>query len=774
MTKMLLVTIDTSGVEGDKAVEWLNELLNVYADIEIEDTSVSGNRISFRAGFSGMDDTEPEDIKSRIEEYLTLNEAFQVKDISVNGQDTRPPLGIEDLKLSPSVRRAIGNLPDKVRAFLIIKNIVFIHPEYAKNQAEARISDADISQSEKSVAEWLNDVRSLYDQKAVPELHGRLVILGLSFLDYELGNVLHTNRFLQGLEEEIDTPLDPLLTERGRELRRTLSLRRDAVPTHTDYPATVDELGREVFAESLAKRLDRVRADNEKSGYSGAFLMHIHGPWGSGKTTLLNLLRKKLESESTSGPKSKNSQWIVIDFNAWQHQRIGPPWWSLMDAVFKQSVQKLKVRKMMFWRSVKLSIWERIWRLWTGRSHVFIWVALFFGVLGLAMLFGVFDTTAMINATHSGNQFLAFLDNKVSAVIALVVSLLTGIRALGSSLLPGSARAAHEFVQLSSDPTKRLSCHFAKLVNMIGQPLVIFIDDLDRCQGSYTVELLEGIQTIFKKANVAYVIAADRRWIYTGYDKAYDAFTSAIDEPGRPMGYLFLDKVFQLSVSLPRLSTVIKQQYWDKLLEELRTKGHESLDQARRDANQKFQNLHTEDEIIAELNKGASNPISDQARREAAVMRLAAPEVEAHTVEHLLRDFMPLLEPNPRAMKRLVNAYGAARDIDVLEGILGGRRQASVEQTHIERKKLALWTIVNLRWPRLAEYLEDHPEMVDYILYEMRLEGVGITENLRKLFTEISVRNVIQGKDIGAALDERSIRHLIGLGTSESNKGPVA
>lgn len=169
-------------------------------------------------------------------------------------------------------------------------------------------------------------------------------------------------------------------------------------------------------------------------------------------------------------------------------------------------------------------------------------------------------------------------------------------------------------MQLSNDPTKRLRCHFAKLVNMIGQPLVIFIDDLDRCQSSYTVELLEGIQTIFKEANVAYVIAADRSWIYTGYDKAYDAFTSAINEPGRPMGYLFLDKVFQLSVSLPRLSIVIKQQYWDKLLEELRTRGHESLDQARRDANQKFQNLHTEDEIIAELNKGASNPISDQAR----------------------------------------------------------------------------------------------------------------------------------------------------------------
>lgn len=83
MTKMLTVNIDTSGVDSNEAQEWVNELANVYADMEIEDVNVSGNKISFKAGFSGMDDTEPDDIKMKIEEYLTMNEAFQVKDLSV-------------------------------------------------------------------------------------------------------------------------------------------------------------------------------------------------------------------------------------------------------------------------------------------------------------------------------------------------------------------------------------------------------------------------------------------------------------------------------------------------------------------------------------------------------------------------------------------------------------------------------------------------------------------------------------------------------------------
>ena len=83
MTKMLSVNIDTSGVDSGEAQEWVNELANVYADMEIEDVNVSGNKISFKAGFSGMDDTEPDDIKMKIEEYMNMNEPFQVKDLSI-------------------------------------------------------------------------------------------------------------------------------------------------------------------------------------------------------------------------------------------------------------------------------------------------------------------------------------------------------------------------------------------------------------------------------------------------------------------------------------------------------------------------------------------------------------------------------------------------------------------------------------------------------------------------------------------------------------------
>lgn len=83
MTRMLSVNIDTSGVDSAEAKNWVDELANVYADMQISDVNVSGSKISFKAGFSGMEDTEPDDVKMKIEEYLTMNEAFKAKNINV-------------------------------------------------------------------------------------------------------------------------------------------------------------------------------------------------------------------------------------------------------------------------------------------------------------------------------------------------------------------------------------------------------------------------------------------------------------------------------------------------------------------------------------------------------------------------------------------------------------------------------------------------------------------------------------------------------------------
>ena len=79
MTTMIQVNLEIGNV--DNAEEWTNEIVNVYADMEISDVNISGNKISFKAGLSGMDDITGDDIKLKIDEYATMSDA-QIKSIS--------------------------------------------------------------------------------------------------------------------------------------------------------------------------------------------------------------------------------------------------------------------------------------------------------------------------------------------------------------------------------------------------------------------------------------------------------------------------------------------------------------------------------------------------------------------------------------------------------------------------------------------------------------------------------------------------------------------
>ncbi len=114
----------------------------------------------------------------------------------------------------------------------------------------------------------------------------------------------------------------------------------DSTPTHTDNPAKIDLLGRKALAKALAARLRRVKEDTGES-----FLANIHGPWGAGKSTLLGFLRRELRPDK-NGP----DEWVVVDFNAWQHRGETPPWWALMNSVFRQAViQTRGPKKIWIW-----------------------------------------------------------------------------------------------------------------------------------------------------------------------------------------------------------------------------------------------------------------------------------------------------------------------------------------------------------------------------------------------------------------------------------------
>ena len=116
-------------------------------------------------------------------------------------------------------------------------------------------------------------------------------------------------------------------------------------------------------------------------------------------------------------------------------------------------------------------------------------------------------------------------------------------------------------------------------------------------------------------------------------------------------------------------------------------------------------------------------------------------------------------------MKRFVNAYKTYLDL----AILGNAEVVFKEES---RKQLALWTIITLRWPALAEYLELHCEQVNDILSG---SFSSADENLSELTKEMkAVKEVFDGKKVKVSLDSESLGRLLRIKTSVGGSTVVA
>jgi hypothetical protein len=135
-----------------------------------------------------------------------------------------------------------------------------------------------------------------------------------------------------------------------------------------------------------------------------------------------------------------------------------------------------------------------------------------------------------------------------------------------------------------------------------------------------------------------------------------------------------------------------------------------------------------------------------QALKRAAVLKFNELDSIANEM-HVLEEFSPLLEPNPRSMKRLVNEYSVDRSIDILY------------DGNIDRNKLAKWAILKLRWPLLAEYLLNHPSDIKLVETDVS-KNRKIPKGLRSLFNDEQVVNVVKDKVVSGILDEQMIKQL--------------
>jgi hypothetical protein len=432
-----------------------------------------------------------------------------------------------------------------------------------------------------------------------------------------------------------------------------------------------DRLHRNALAEALAIRLRR----RHENGHEASFLVHLDGRWGSGKTTVLNFVANQL-----------GDGWTIVRYNAWRESRVGPPWWTLLTALRDELIRRRsRFGRLRLWLREMLD--QRIRA--SGLPATILLVLLALGVFRLIRPSDLGETLTTVQG--------------VAATLTALATLFAGAQFVARFFGWHSPRGAKAFQDLDTNPMDRVAGHFSWLVAQEKRPIAYFIDDIDRCPAEDVVELLENVQTLVRDAaesssNVlspCFVVAGDGAWIRNAFEEHYADFTDQIAEPGRPLGYLFLAKIFQLTLPVPRIGPVRQAAFFRELLglgedpaasPQLVQEAHQQVAAAANDDAQQ--------QVLAQFPRAVREIVAP-----AAVARQTEPEF-AEATEHRLTGFAPLLPDNPRAVKRFLNAFAMTRSVRTVEG------QA------IPTAALALWTILQTRWPLLADALAEHPEWI--------------------------------------------------------------
>jgi len=429
-----------------------------------------------------------------------------------------------------------------------------------------------------------------------------------------------------------------------------------------DRPNGADAMGRRPLAECLAKQI------RELSEKDGAFFLHIDGVSGSGKSSFLDMLQKELTGDSYEA-----EEWNIVRLSAPRVSANGPAWWSVMDAVFRGVLSRARAPRVS-----RIRWSEYIWRMSASHGALYLGISLVMIILLILPMRGEFPVPIVLQL--------------VMAVIA-IGALHIGFR---ESLLarprPGGV-GGHVDLEVVSE-------HLGALFRRSGAKIAVFIDSLEQCEAAAASGLLKTCDFLFRNLPIAVVVAADRRWLLANLESDSPA-TQATLEPGRSVGYQMLSRMFQLSVSMPRVQLGHATRYWRALVT---GKGERSENERE---------LSNDQVSLDEANYLGLGRIFDR---------------------------------NPRAMKRFLNAYSVMR------------LMISQSGAEVPAIQIAGWTVVCLRWPLLAEHLAERPKDVAHFRYDSLPSEVP--DPVRGLFLRPPIVAIMRGLIPDAAFDESVIRSL--------------
>jgi hypothetical protein len=347
------------------------------------------------------------------------------------------------------------------------------------------------------------------------------------------------------------------------------------VPSHHPQGKDGDVLVYSNYAKAICEML--ANTTNANTGLT----IGIFGDWGMGKSSVLQMVEDLITtpsmlnfSESTAfGNTISNYSPLLVKFNAWRYAHEEELWLALLRRVFNEIENKIglfplfKLNIALWWNRLNSSpvFWSSLFRIIAKSIAIGIVIILFLSVLNIVLVneSGKFIGTIAILMAGSALAFISSVFGHAWGAINAILSDKISI-SLPPLTLKGFDQGQAIRIDTFLTDLDAILDNFAKR-----QPIVVLIDDLDRCSPEQVVSILEAIKKFdiipsiktdvsreHKFAPIAFVLAADRRSIEFAVRAHFkDYLGEMTDENRRAFAREYIEKIVQVPFELPPLTS---------------------------------------------------------------------------------------------------------------------------------------------------------------------------------------------------------------------------
>jgi predicted KAP-like P-loop ATPase len=356
----------------------------------------------------------------------------------------------------------------------------------------------------------------------------------------------------------------------------------------------------------------------------------IFGDWGAGKSTILKLTETEL--------KSQEKNYMHICFDAWLYQGYDDARASLLEAIAEALIKEVEDNQGLLIKAKSLA--RRVNKIRALGIAIDVGAAAFGVPTGGAVGKAVSFAQDAISSDDIDEE--KFLEDGAEH-----------LKNLGTK-----AKGLIREKEIKSPPQEisEFRKEYSELLNEIKRPLVVYIDNLDRCTPLNAIHTLEAIRLFLFLPNTAFVIAADEEMIRSAVREYHKGANERHQTD-------YLDKLIQVPIKVPKPGALEVRAYLFMLLASDLGVGDENLKTLQAGLSQSLRNSWKEKPIsVANLMSELTIPESE------IVIQLEESLNVAERITPLLSG-SSRINGNPRIVKRLLNVIKMRKRVSDRRGM---------------------------------------------------------------------------------------------------------